>query len=60
MMLELMKQILKARNKIRKCFHYLVRKFPRLYETKMKEEVFDGPQIRTVLVSTMTELEKDA
>ena len=44
-------------------FPYLVKKFPKLSEAKLKEGVFDGPQIRTKFrdtnfVSTKSRLEK--
>lgn len=58
-----MKQFVKALDKTGQCFQYLVKKFPKLSEAKLKEGVFDGPQIRTMFrdttfVSTMKRLEK--
>ncbi|KAL7296916.1 hypothetical protein TKK_0010305 [Trichogramma kaykai] len=47
--LGLMKQLVKALDKERQCFAYLVKKFPALSRAKIKEGVFDGPQIRTLL-----------
>ena len=63
--LGLMKQYVKALNKEGDCFKYLKKKFPKLSDAKIKEGVFDGPQIRKLLkddefVRTMTEKEEAA
>lgn len=63
--LGLMKQFVKSLDKSNACFQYLVGKFPKLSEAKLKEGVFDGPQIRTMFrdkafIGTMNELEKEA
>lgn len=63
--LGLMKQFVKALDKSGACFGYLVDKFPKLSEAKLKEGVFDGPQIRTMFrdtafTSKMNRKEKDA
>jgi len=63
--LGLMKQFVKALDKSGYCFAYLVRKFPKLSDAKLKEGVFDGPQIRTmfrdtVFTGTMDVKEKNA
>lgn len=63
--LGLMKQFTKALSKTGRCFQYLTNKFPQLSEAKIKEGVFDGPQIRTLFrdtafVGTMNKLEKAA
>ncbi|GBM21876.1 hypothetical protein AVEN_32860-1 [Araneus ventricosus] len=46
MKLGLIKQFVKAMDKIGDGFNFLKTKFPRLSEAKIKEEVFVGPQIR--------------
>lgn len=63
--LGLMKQFVKALDKNGKCFQYLQTKFPKLSEAKIKEGVFDGPQIRKMFrdshfIDHMNELEKAA
>ena len=63
--LGLMKQFVKALDKGEKCFKYLVERFPRLSEAKLKEGIFDGPQIRKMFndekfIDTMNDLEKAA
>lgn len=63
--LGLMKQFVKALDVNGKCFQYLVSKFPKLSDAKLKEGVFDGPQIRTMFrdakfISTMNSLERAA
>lgn len=44
-----MKNFVKAMDKNAAAFKYLISKFPRLSEAKIKEGVFIGPQIRTLL-----------
>ncbi|KYN15220.1 hypothetical protein ALC57_12553 [Trachymyrmex cornetzi] len=63
--LGLMKQFTKALNKERDCFKYLVHKFPKLSDAKVKEGIFEGPQIRSLIKDktfekTMTIDEKNA
>lgn len=63
--LGLMKQFVKALDKSGACFAYLVDKFPKLSEAKLKEGIFDGPQIRkmfqdTTFISKMNREEKNA
>ena len=63
--LGLMKQFVKALNKEGACFLYLAEKFPAISDAKLKEGVFDGPQIRTLLkdekfLNKMNKKEKDA
>ena len=60
-----MKQFVKALNKEGACFKYIKQKFPYLSAEKVKEGVFDGPQIRKLtthqdaqFLSTMTDVEK--
>ena len=40
-----MKQFVKALNKEGQCFQYIMSQFPQLFDAKLKEEIFDGPQI---------------
>lgn len=47
--LGLMKQYVKALDKISPCFVYLSRKFPGLSNEKLKAGIFDGPQIRLLM-----------
>lgn len=61
--LGLMKQYVKALDKDSECFQYLGRKFPQISDAKLKEGIFDGPQIRTLLkdetfITTMNAVEK--
>ena len=63
--LGLMKQYVKALNKDGDCFKYMCRKFPGLSNEKLKQGVFDGPQIRQLIkdsesVNSMTEPESIA
>jgi hypothetical protein len=63
--LGLMKQFVKALNKNNNCFKYLQTKFPQLSEGKIKEGIFDGPQIRSLMKdqmfeTTMNKIEKKA
>jgi len=63
--LGLMKQFIKALDKTSKCFEYLQMIFPRVSDVKMKEGVFDGPQIRkmfrdNVFISKINDQEKAA
>jgi len=60
-----MKQFVRALDKNGKCFQYLQTKFPKLSEAKIKERVFDGPQIRKMFKDSdftnhMNKLEKAA
>ena len=61
--LGLMKQFVKALNKENACFKYIREKLPNLNAENVKENVFDGPQIRKLnkdlqFLSTMTNVEK--
>lgn len=63
--LGLMKQYVKALNKDADCFEYLRAKFPAISDAKLKEGIFDGPQIRTLFQDanfegTMNDTEKAA
>ena len=60
-----MKQFVKALDKDDKCFKYLESKFPRKSDAKLKEGIFDGPEIRQMMaddqyISSMTKIEKAA
>jgi len=44
-----MKQFVKALNKEGECFSYIEMKFPGISDAKLKEGIFDGPQIRQLL-----------
>lgn len=60
-----MKQYVKALDKTGKCFEYLQAIFPTISEAKIKEGIFDGPQIRKLLkdnvfISQMNNVEKAA
>ena len=60
--LGLMKQFVKALDRSGDCFGYICSTFPGFSYEKKKAEIFDGPQIRTLLsdqyfVSTMTVVE---
>ena len=60
-----MKQYVKALNKHGNCFKYICRKFSELSIEKLKQGIFDGPQIRLLIndsefVKSMTELEFSA
>lgn len=60
-----MKQFVKALDQSGKCFQYLLKKFPSLSDAKIKEGVFVGPDIRSLIKSTdfegmMTKYEKSA
>ena len=46
--LGLIKQFVKALNKDGNYFKYLFQKFPNISEAKIKEGVFNGPQVRTL------------
>lgn len=63
--LGLMKNFVKALNRDGPAFQYLRQKFPRLSESKVKEGIFVGPQIRNILKdeqfdNTLTDIEKNA
>lgn len=63
--LGLMKQYVKALDKNGKCFQYLQSKFPNLTHAKVKEGIFTGPDIRTIMkddnfVTCMNSIEKSA
>jgi hypothetical protein len=47
-----MKQFVKALDKSGSCFQYLGRKFAALSEAKVKEDIFNGPQIRQLMKDT--------
>jgi hypothetical protein len=47
-----MKQFVKAMDKSGSCFQYLGRKFAALSQAKVKEVIFDGPQIRQLMKDT--------
>ena len=47
--LGIMKQFVKALDKGRPCFQYIASKFTQLSDAKVKEGVFDGPQIKKLL-----------
>ena len=60
-----MKQFVKALNKEGDCFKYICEKFPIVSEAKLKEGIFNGPDIRKLMSdaafkSTMDEKEKAA
>ena len=44
-----MKQFVKALNEEGQCFQYIMSQFPQLYDAKIKEGIFDGPQIHKLL-----------
>ncbi|CAL1671987.1 unnamed protein product [Lasius platythorax] len=63
--LGLIKQYVKALNQEGDCFRYIEQKFPNISDTKLKEGIFNGPQIRTLLkdvifVTKMNDVEKEA
>ena len=63
--LGLMKQYVKALNKHGDCFKYICGKFLGLSSEKLKQRIFDGPQIRQLIndsefVKSRTELEFSA
>ncbi|XP_018399906.1 PREDICTED: uncharacterized protein LOC108777492 [Cyphomyrmex costatus] len=63
--LGLMKQYVKALDKNDKCFLYLKSKFPNLSDAKIKEGIFTGPDIRTLMkddefLTYMNSAEKNA
>lgn len=63
--LGLMKQFVKALDKENKSFKYLASKFPKLSSAKIKEGIFDGPQIRLLMrdsnfLKSMNLTEKEA
>jgi hypothetical protein len=60
--LGVMKQFVKALDKSGSCFQYLGRKFAALSEAKVKEGMFDGPQIRQLMKDTafMSDIELQA
>ena len=47
--LGIMKQYIKALDKEGECFKYLAVKFPKLSEAKIKEGIFNGPDIRKLM-----------
>jgi len=60
-----MKQFVKAFDRNSPCFQYLCTKFSTLSHAKIREGIFDGPQIRKLMMDdsftgTMTEIEEDA
>jgi len=63
--LEMMKQFVKALDRNSPCFQYLCTRFTSLSHAKIREGIFDGPQIRKLMINdsftgTMTEIEEDA
>ena len=40
-------QFVKALDKDAACFQYIRHKFPKISDAKLKEGIFNGPQIRT-------------
>jgi len=61
----MMKQFVKALERNSPCFQYLCTKFSSLSHTKIREGIFDGPQIPKLMMDnsftdTMTEIEEDA
>ena len=63
--LGLMKQFVKALDKEGQCFKYLRESFPSLSDEKVKQGVFDGPDVRKMVkdnqfVETMTYVERRA
>lgn len=60
-----MKQFVKALDKDGECFQYIGEKFPAISDAKLKEGIFDGPQIRTLFqdenfITKMNDIEKAA
>ena len=60
-----MKQFTKALDQEGQCFMYLRKQFEKLSDAKIKEEIFDGPQIRKMFkdknfILHMNEIEKSA
>ena len=45
-----MKNFVKAMNKHDKGFEYLRKKFPKVSDGKVKEGIFNGPQIREIII----------
>lgn len=63
--LGLMKQFMKALDKDRSCFQYIVKKMPGVSSGKLKAGILDGAQIRQLIndyhfVNSMDETEKKA
>jgi hypothetical protein len=61
----MMKQFVKALDRNSPCFQYLCTRFFSLSHAKIREGIFDGPQIRKLMMDdsftdTMTEIEEDA
>jgi len=61
----MMKEFVKALDRNSPCFQYLCKKFSSLSHAKIREGIFDGPQIRKLMMDdsftgTMTEIEEDA
>jgi hypothetical protein len=50
----IIKQFVKALEKSGSCFYYLSMKFPALSEAKVKEGIFDRPQIRKLTMKDAT------
>ena len=44
-----MKEFVKPLKREGKCFEYLEKQFPEISDAKLKEGIFDGPQIRKML-----------
>jgi hypothetical protein len=63
--LEMMKQSVNALDRNSPCFQYICTKFSSLSRAKIREGIFDGPQIRKLVMDdsftdTMTEIEENA
>jgi hypothetical protein len=63
--LGMMKQFVTALDRNSPCFQYLCTKFSSLSHAKIREGIFDGPQIRKLMMDdyftdTVTEIEEDA
>jgi hypothetical protein len=61
----MMKEFVKALERNNPCFQYLCTKCSSLSHAKIREGIFDGPQIRKLMMDdsfahTMTEIEEDA
>jgi hypothetical protein len=61
----MMKQFVKASHRNTPCFQHLCTKFSSLSRAKIREGMFDGPQIGKVMMNdsftdTMSEIEEDA
>lgn len=60
-----MKRYVKTLDQEGDCFRYIKQKFPKISDVKLKEGIFNGPQIRTLLkdgtlITTINDVEKEA